>query len=105
MQALKDGLAKVKVKLDAFGEWLRDKYRNNRKKCRGGLISLALLMLLTGLIMGSFKWVDSVSQGAAINYTSNTIVDGTVSNSGSFLGLNSYYQTVPTTFFLLSFQN
>jgi hypothetical protein len=69
------------------------------------LITLALLFLLAGLITGSFKWVDSVSQGAAINYTSSTIADATVSNSGSFLGLNTYYQAVPSTYFLLSFQN
>jgi hypothetical protein len=91
MQALKDGVAKVKVKLDAFADWIAEKYRDNRKKCRGTLVSLALLILLGGLITGSFKWVDSVSQGAAINYTSNTIADATVSNSGSFIGLNTYY--------------
>jgi hypothetical protein len=44
------------------------------------LISLALLFLLTGLIVGSYKWVDSVSLGAPINYTSGTIADRTVSN-------------------------
>jgi hypothetical protein len=55
--------------------------------------------------VGSYKWVDSTSLGAPINYTSGTFADGTVSNYGSFLGLNTYYQTVPNTHFLLSFQN
>lgn len=105
MQAIKDGLAKVKGKVQDWGGWVADKYRGNRKACKGTLISLALLFLLTGLIVGSYKWVDSVSLGAPINYTSGTIADRTVSNSGSFLGLNTYYQTVPSTHFLISFQN
>lgn len=104
MQAIKDYLSKLKNKLVEFGEWIREKYRNNRKKCRGTLLTLALLTLLAGLIAGSFKSVDSLSQGAAINYTSNTILSGTIFNFGSFLGLNSFYQTIPATNFLISFE-
>lgn len=104
MQAIKDSLAKVKGKLQDFGRWVSDKYRNNRKKCRGTILGLALLILLTGLIVGSFKSVDSLSQGASINYTSNTINNDNVFNTGSFLGLNTYYQTLPATNFLVSFE-
>lgn len=62
-------------------------------------------MLLTGLIVGSFKSVDSVSQGVPINYTSGIMIDSTVTNSGSFLGLNTYYHTVPATNFLVTFNS
>jgi hypothetical protein len=63
-----------------------------------------LLFLLTGLIVGSYKSVDSLSRGAPINYTSGIIADSTVTNFGSFLGLNTYYKTLPNTNFLISFE-
>ena len=84
---------------------MRSKYQNNIKKCRGTFLTLALLTLLTGLIMGSYKWVDSISQGVAINYTDGTIGSATVANQGSFAGLNSYYYTLPNHYFLISFNN
>lgn len=89
----------------SIGDWIAGKYRKHKKKCRGILLTLALLMLLTGLIVGSFKSVDSVSQGVPINYTSGIIIDSTVTNSGSFVGLNTYYRTVPATSFLVSFNS
>jgi len=64
-----------------------------------------LLSLLTGLILGSFKSVDSLSQGVPINYTEGVIKDKTTSNSGSFQGLNTYYQTLPNVNFLISFDS
>jgi hypothetical protein len=66
---------------------------------------LAILVLLVGLIMGSYKSVNSVSQGVPINYSQGTIVDSTVSNYGSFVGLNTYYYTVPATNFLVTFNS
>ncbi len=60
-------------------------------------------MLLAGLIAGSYKSVNSISQGVPINYSQGTIIDSTKSNYGSFLGLNTYYYTVPATNFLVTF--
>lgn len=64
-----DTFGAVKDFIVAIAEWIAGKYRKHKKKCRGILLTLAILMLLTGLIVGSFKSVDSVSQGVPINYT------------------------------------
>jgi hypothetical protein len=88
-----------------IGEWISNKYRNNRKKCRGILIALATLSLLAGLIVGSYKSVNSISQGVPINYSSGTIIDSTKANYGSFVGLNTYYYTVPANNFLITFNS
>ena len=105
MQAIKNKLNSFKDQLHSIANWVSNKYHNNRKKCRGTLITLALLLLLTGLIVGSFKSVDSLSQGVPINYTSGTIIDSYVSNAGSFLGLNTYYYSVPATNYLVTFNS
>ena len=68
------------------------------------ILGLSLLFLLAGLIVGSYKSVDSLSQGVPINYTSGTIGANSVSNFGSFMGLNTYYKTIPNTNFLLAFE-
>ena len=68
-------------------------------------MTLALLILLTGLIVGSFKSVDSISQGVPINYSEGVIQDSTQSNYGSFLGLNTYYYMVPSHSYLISFNS
>ena len=62
-------------------------------------------MLLAGLIVGSFKWVGSTEQGVPINYTEGKIHDSTATNSGGFVGLNTFYYTVPATNFLMSFRS
>lgn len=98
-----DKIGSVKDFFISIGDWIAGKYRKHKKKCKGILLTLALL--LTGLIVGSFKSVDSVSQGVPINYTSGIIIDSTVTNSGSFVGLNTYYRTVPATSFLVSFNS
>lgn len=103
MQAFKSALASVGERVGKITGWIYGKYDNNRKKCKGVLITLAVLSFLTGLIVGSFKSVDSLNQGVPINHTSGTIIDAVVTNSGSFLGLNSYYYTLPATNFLLTF--
>lgn len=96
---------KVKDFFVTIGEWISNKYRNNRKKCRGILIALALLFLLAGLIVGSYKSVNAISQGVPINYSSGIIIDSTKTNYGSYLGLNTYYYTVPATNFLITFNS
>ena len=103
MQAIKNKFAGIREGIGKIMQWISNKYENNKKKCRGVLITLALLALLAGLIVGSYKSVDSLSQGVPINYTAGTILDSLVQNSGSFLGLNTYYYTVPNTNFLLTF--
>lgn len=105
LQAASERLTKIKNTIADIAYWIREKYRNNRKKCRGTLLILALFILLTGLIMGSYKSVDSLSQGAPINYTSGTIIDSTIANSGGFLGLNTYYKTIPKINMLFSFDS
>lgn len=97
MTAIKEAFEKV-------GNWIAEKYRNNKKKCRGTLLAVSLFILLAGLIVGSYKYVDSLSQGAPINYTSGTILDIYKANAGSFLGLNTYYKTVPKVNFLISYE-
>lgn len=94
----------VKEAFEKVGNWIAEKYRNNKKKCRGTILALSLLFLLAGLIVGSYKYVDSLSQGAPINYTSGTILDIVKANAGSFLGLNTYYKTVPKVNFLISYE-
>lgn len=109
MQAIKDKLTTLKNGIVSIFtppiEWIQRKYRNNKKKCIGTLLSLAILTLLTGLIVGSFKSVNSVNQGVPINYSEGTIKDYSQSNYGSFLGLNTYYYTVPATSYLVSFNS
>jgi len=105
MQATKSVLVGCKDGVAAVCEWIANKYSNNRKKCRGVLITLALLALLAGLIVGSYKYVDSLSQGVPINHTSGTIQDRLVNNAGSFVGLNTYYYSVPATNFLVTFNS
>jgi len=105
MQAIKNKLKSFQDWLQSIANWISNKYSNNRKKCRATLITLALLFLLTGLIVGSFKSVDSLSQGVPINYTSGTIIDSYATNAGSFLGLNTYYYTVPATNYLVTFNS
>ena len=102
LTVIKDGIASIFSK--ATG-WIQRKYRNNKKKCIGTLLTLAILTLLTGLIVGSFKSVSSVEQGVPINYSEGTIKDYSQSNYGSFLGLNTYYYTVPATSYLVSFNS
>lgn len=97
-------MAKVSNALSQAGSWMKSKYKNNRKKCRGTFITLAFLFLLAGLITGSFKSVDSLSRGTPINYTSGQLQDKTVANEGGFIGLNTYYQTIPATNFMISFE-
>lgn len=104
IKASKAKLAKVTNVFSRVGQWFADKYRKNRKKCRGTIITLALLFLLAGLITGSYKSVDSLSRGTPINYTSGQLQDSTVANEGGFLGLNTYYQTIPATNFMISFE-
>lgn len=104
MQAIKQKLTAIKEAFEKVGNWIAEKYRNNKKKCRGTLLAVSLLILLAGLIAGSFKYVDSLSQGAPINYTSGTILDIYKANDGSFLGLNTYYKTVPKVNFLISYE-
>lgn len=105
MEAIKSSFVKIGNGFKKVGSWVGEKYRNNRKKCRGIIITLLLLILLAGLIWGSFKSVNSISQGVPINYTSGTILDQSVTNFGSFMGLNTYYKTVPNVYFLVSFDN
>lgn len=104
-EKVSDKLGAAKNCFVAIGEWIAGKYRKHKKKCRGTLLTLALLMLLAGLIAGSYKSVNSVSQGVPINYSQGTIIDSTVSNYGSFVGLNTYYYTVPATSFLVTFNS
>ena len=94
---------KVQDKIEDVYGWVSGKYRAHRKKCLAFWIIFAALCLLAGLIVGSYKSVSSVDQGAPINYTSGTILDQTVTNFGSFLGLNTYYKTIPSTNMLFSF--
>ena len=79
MQAIKNKLTTLKNGIVSIFtppiEWIQRKYRNNKKKCIGTLLSLAILTLLTGLIVGSFKSVNSVNQGVPINYSEGTIKD------------------------------
>lgn len=105
MQAIRNKLLSFKNWLISVRDWIANKYHNNRKKCRGVIITLALLILLTGLIVGSFKSVDSLSQGVPINYTSGTIIDFSVSNAGGFVGLNTYYYSIPATNYLVTFNS
>lgn len=104
MEAIKQKLTAIKEAFEKVGNWFVEKYRNNKKKCRGTLLTLSLLVLLAGLIAGSYKSVDSLSQGSPINYTSGTILDTVKANAGSFLGLNTYYKTVPKVNFLISYE-
>ena len=53
--------------------------------------------------MGSFKSVDSISQGVPINYSEGVIVDSQKSNYGAFVGLNTYFYNVPSHSYLISF--
>jgi len=55
--------------------------------------------------MGSFKSVDSLSQGVPINYTDGQIKDQTAANFGSFMGLNTYYHSIPNVNFIVEFNN
>ena len=80
MQAIKNKFIAIKDLFVDIFNWIRNKYRNNLKKCRGVLLTLAILTLLTGLIMGSFKSVDSISQGVPINYSEGVIKDSTKAN-------------------------
>ena len=105
MEAIKKYTNKVKEGVVSVYESIRERYRRHRKKCRAFWIILGLITLLTGLIMGSFKWVGSLDQGVPINYTSGTILDKVTTNFGSFIGLNTYYKTIPNTNFLLSFNS
>jgi hypothetical protein len=73
-------LAKVSNALGQVSKWFSDKYRNNRKKCKGTIITIVILSLFTGLIVGSYKSVDSLSRGAPINYTSGQLMDSTITN-------------------------
>lgn len=105
MQAIKNALSTIRDKLQSIANWISNKYQNNRKKCRATFIILALLFLLTGLILGSFKSVDSLSQGVPINYTSGTVIDSSITNAGGFVGLNTYYYTIPATNYLITFNS
>ena len=87
------------------GRWIKDKHRRHTKKCNTIFLSLALLALLAGLIVGSYKSVSSTGQGVAINYTSGTLEGDRIWNEGFFLGLNTYYHTIPNTYFTLAFDN
>jgi hypothetical protein len=61
MEAIKSKLSKGKTYFVSFGEWMSEKYHNHKKKCFGTILTLSLLGLLAGLIVGSFKHVDSLS--------------------------------------------
>ena len=105
MQAIKNKLIALKNFFISIFDWIRDKYRLHKKKCRGIFLTLALLILFTGLIMGSFKSVSSIHQGVPINYSEGVIKDSTQSNFGSFVGLNTYYYVIPSHSYLLTFNN
>jgi hypothetical protein len=64
-----------------------------------------LLALSAGLIISSFKAVDSLSQGVPINYTEGLIKDETIYNAGKFLGLSTSFKTIPNIFFLITFDS
>ena len=105
MQAIKSKLRSVKSFFVSIFEWIKGRYDRHKKKCRGILLTLAILTLLTGLIMGSFKSVSSVNQGVPINYSEGVIVDNQQSNYGAFIGLNTYFYSVPSHSFLISFNS
>lgn len=73
MQTIKNKLVAIKDSIASlFGSifgWIGRKFSRNKKKCIGTLLTLAILMLLTGLIVGSYKSVNSVNQGVPINYS------------------------------------
>lgn len=86
-----EALKTIKRGIMSFGRWIREKFNKHRKKIIGFLIVLGSLMLLAGLITGSYKFVDSVSQGVPVNYSSGNLHDVRTANHGSFMGLNTYY--------------
>lgn len=100
-----DGLRSIKRSLMQCGRWVRDKYRRHTKKCNVFFLTLALLVLLAGLIAGSYKSVGSTRQGVAINYTSGSLEEDRIANDGFFLGLNTYYHSLPNTYFTVAFDS
>lgn len=103
-QTITTKLDQARSFLVSIGQWIARKCRKHQKKIIGISVSTAVLILLAGLILGSYKFVTSVDQGVPINYTEGIIADSSVSNSGGFVGLNTYYYSVPATKFLVSFR-
>ena len=66
MEKIKVGIQKIKDKVEEVRQSIRDKYIHNRKKCKGTIISILLLRLAAGLLVSSFKSVDSISQGVPL---------------------------------------